>query len=62
VDSSDLGPGSDAASVSAQWELAAQETLARWTAFQREDLSSVNALLEKAKLKMLAVDESPARR
>jgi photosystem II stability/assembly factor-like uncharacterized protein len=62
VDSSDLGPGSDAASVSAQWEVAAQETLARWTAFQKEDLASVNALLEKAKLKVLAVDGSPARR
>jgi photosystem II stability/assembly factor-like uncharacterized protein len=62
VDSSDLGPASDAASASAQWEVSARETLARWTAFQREDVAAVNALLEKAKLKRLAIEESPARR
>jgi photosystem II stability/assembly factor-like uncharacterized protein len=62
VDSSDLGPASDAASASAQWEVSARETLARWTAFQREDVAGVNALLEKAKLKRLAVEESPAPR
>jgi photosystem II stability/assembly factor-like uncharacterized protein len=62
VDSSDLGPTSDAASASAQWEVAAQDALARWTAFQREDLAGVNAFLEKAKLKKLTVDEGPAPR
>ena len=59
VDSSDLGPGADAAMASARWEEAAQETLAQWAALQKEDLANVNALLEKAKLKPLAVDESP---
>jgi hypothetical protein len=62
VDSSDLGPASDAASASAQWEIAAQQALARWSAFQKEELASVNASLEKAKLKKLAVEESPAPR
>jgi photosystem II stability/assembly factor-like uncharacterized protein len=62
ADSSDLGPSSDAASVSARWDEAAQETLSRWAAFQKEDLPGVNALLEKAKLKRLAIKESPAPR
>jgi len=62
VDGSELGPGADAAMASASWDEAAQETLARWAAFQKEDLAGVNVLLEKAKLKPLAVDESPAPR
>jgi photosystem II stability/assembly factor-like uncharacterized protein len=62
ADSSDLGPSSDAASVSARWDEAAQETLSRWAAFQKEDLLGVNALLEKAKLKRLAIKESPTPR
>jgi len=53
VDSSELGPTTDAATASARWEEAAQETLAHWAAFQKEDLASVNALLEKVKLKPL---------
>ncbi|HEV1993836.1 MAG TPA: hypothetical protein VGR03_05865, partial [Candidatus Acidoferrum sp.] len=55
VDSSDLGPAADAAAASARWEEAAQETLARWAAFQKDDLASVNALLEKAKLRTLVL-------
>ena len=55
VDSSDLGPKADAASASAGWEEAGQETLARWAAFQKDDLASVNGLLEKAKLKPLVI-------
>jgi hypothetical protein len=62
VESSDLGPASDAAGASAQWEVSARDTLARWTTFQKEDVAGVNALLEKAKLKRLAVEESPAPR
>jgi hypothetical protein len=62
VDSSDLGPASDAARASAQWEVSAREALAGWTVFQKEDVAGVNALLEKAKLKGLAVEESPAAR
>jgi hypothetical protein len=60
VDSADQGPASDAASASAQWEVAAQDALTRWTAFQKDELAGVNALLEKAKLKKLSMDESPA--
>jgi len=62
VDSSDLGPASDAASASARWEVSAREALATWATFQKEDVAVVNALLEKAKLKRLAVEESPVPR
>ncbi len=55
VDGSDVGPAADAAVASTRWEEAAQETLARWAAFQKNDLASVNALLEKAKLKTLVI-------
>jgi len=55
VDSSELGPAIDAATASVGWEGAVQETLARWAAFQKEDLANVNALLEKAKLKQMVI-------
>ena len=45
----------DAATASVKWEEAAQDTLARWAAFQKEDLASANALLERAKLKPLVL-------
>jgi hypothetical protein len=60
ADSSDLGPAADAATTSIGWEEAAQEALARWAAFQKEDLASVDTLLRKANLKPLIVEESPA--
>jgi len=62
VDSSDVGPAADAATASGRWEEAAQEALARWTALQKEDIASANALLEKAKIKPLVVEESAAPR
>ena len=55
VDSADMGPAADAVMASERWEEAAQETLARWAAFQKDDLAAVNALLEKAKLKPLVI-------
>ncbi len=55
VDSADMGPAADAVIASERWEEAAQETLARWAAFQKDDLAAVNALLEKAKLKPLVI-------
>jgi photosystem II stability/assembly factor-like uncharacterized protein len=55
VESADAGPATDAAVASEKWEEAAQETLARWAALQRDDLASVNHLLEKAKLKTLVI-------
>ncbi len=60
VDSSDRGPAADLATATIGWEDAAQETMARWGAFQKDDLAGVNALLEKAKLRPLNVEESPA--
>jgi photosystem II stability/assembly factor-like uncharacterized protein len=55
VESADTAPTADAAMASERWEKAAVETLDRWTTFQKDELSSTNALLEKAKLKPLAV-------
>jgi hypothetical protein len=60
VDGSDLGPTADAATASGRWEEAAQETLARWSALQKDDLETVNALLRKTRLKPLLAGESPA--
>jgi hypothetical protein len=62
VESADTAPTTDAAIASERWEEAAVETLTRWTAFQKEELANVNALLEKAKLKKLIVEESLTRR
>jgi photosystem II stability/assembly factor-like uncharacterized protein len=59
VDSSDMGPAADAATATMRWEDAAQEAMARWAAFQKDDLAGVNVLLEKAKLRSLTVEESP---
>jgi hypothetical protein len=36
--------------------------LARWAALQKNDLTSVNGLLEKGKLKPLVVEQSPGPR
>jgi hypothetical protein len=55
VESTDAAPTADAASASEKWDAAAQERLARWAALQKEDLASVNALLQKANLKPLAL-------
>jgi photosystem II stability/assembly factor-like uncharacterized protein len=60
VDSSDMGPAADAATATMRWEDAAQETMARWAAFQKDDFARVNVLLEKAKLRPLTVEESPS--
>jgi photosystem II stability/assembly factor-like uncharacterized protein len=62
VDSSDVGPGNDAATASVHWEEAAQKALERWAAVRKDDLASVNTRLEKAKLKPLAVEENPSAR
>jgi photosystem II stability/assembly factor-like uncharacterized protein len=62
VDSSDVGPAADASAASVRWDEAAQETLARWAALQKNDLTSVNGLLEKGKLKPLVVEQSPGPR
>jgi photosystem II stability/assembly factor-like uncharacterized protein len=61
VESADEGPTADAAMASERWEEAAVGSLARWTTFQKEELSRVNASLETAKLKPLmisAVDQN----
>jgi photosystem II stability/assembly factor-like uncharacterized protein len=62
VGSADTAPTSDAAMSSEKWDSSAGETLARWTALKKEELASLNALLQKAKLKVLTVDEPPATR
>jgi photosystem II stability/assembly factor-like uncharacterized protein len=60
VESADAGPTADAALASEKWGEAAEETLARWTSFQKDDLANVNALLQKANLKPLSIGEIPA--
>ena len=62
IESADAAPTTDAAMASERWEEAAVESLTRWTAFQKEDLASANAFLEKAKMKKLTVDQSLAPR
>ena len=56
VDSSDLGASTDAASASVQWDEAAKDVLARWSALHKDELVAANELLERAKLKKLAVE------
>jgi hypothetical protein len=60
VESADTAPTADAAMASEKWDASAQETLARWAALKKEELASINAQLQKAKLKVLTVDASPA--
>lgn len=55
VESADIAPTADAAAASEKWDASVQETLARWAAFQKDDLASVNALLARAKLKTLVI-------
>jgi hypothetical protein len=58
VESAESAPAADAAMASERWERVAQETLARWAAFQKDELASANGLLEKAKLKTLVISPS----
>ena len=60
VESADAAPTADAAMASQKWDASAQETLVRWAALKKEELASINAQLQKAKLKVLTVDASPA--
>jgi uncharacterized phage infection (PIP) family protein YhgE len=58
VESADVAPTSDANAASEKWDKAAEEALARWTEFQRDELTSVNGVLQKAALKPLAIGET----
>jgi photosystem II stability/assembly factor-like uncharacterized protein len=60
VEGADVAPTTDASTASEKWDKAAEETLARWAAFQKEDLAKANELLQKANLKPLTAMESPA--
>jgi hypothetical protein len=62
VESADTAPTADAAMASEKWDASAQETLARWATLKKEELASINAQLQKSKLKVLTVDEPPAAR
>jgi len=59
VESADVAPSADAQIASGDWEAAAAKAMARWNTLQKEDLARINALLENAKLKPLAVNEKP---
>jgi hypothetical protein len=58
VESADVAPTTDASRASEEWEKATEEALARWTAFQRDDLASANGVLQKASLKPLVIGEA----
>jgi hypothetical protein len=60
VESADIAPTTDAVTASEKWDKAAEETLARWAAFQKQDLVNANELLHQANLKPLTAMESPA--
>jgi photosystem II stability/assembly factor-like uncharacterized protein len=60
VESADTAPSLDATAAGAKWMASGEETLSRWTALKKEDLASVNGSLQKAKLKPLTAEESPA--
>ncbi len=62
VESADAGPTADAALASEKWGEAAEDSLGRWSALQKEELASVNLLLERANLKPLRIEESAAAR
>jgi hypothetical protein len=51
-------PTADATTASLGWDAEGEETLARWGTLQKEELASVNALLQKAKLKPLILGET----
>ena len=54
VESADAAPTTDMNTSSEAWFAAADETLARWRTFLKEDLANVNGQLEKANQKPLA--------
>jgi hypothetical protein len=60
VESADVAPTTDANTASEKWDKAAEEALARWTAFQRNELASANGVLQKAALKPLVIGEAEA--
>lgn len=59
VESADAAPTADMNTSSEAWFRAADETLARWRAFLKEDLATVNGQLEKANQKPLATSINP---
>jgi photosystem II stability/assembly factor-like uncharacterized protein len=54
LETADAAPTADMNASSEAWFAAADETLARWRAFLKEDLATVNGQLEKANQKPLA--------
>src|SRR5207245_4959426 len=60
VESADAAPTTDASTGSEKWDKAAEETMARWPAFQKRDLVNANELLQKATLRPLHLGEMPA--
>ena len=60
VESADAAPTADATAAGEKWETSGQEAVARWNALRTENLASVNALLQKANLKPLTVEQTPA--
>ena len=61
VESADVAPTTDASTASEKWDKTAEEALARWTAFQKDELARANEALQKASLKPLTIKETAAR-
>jgi hypothetical protein len=60
VESADAAPTADAATASEKWGAGAQSALARWTTLQKEALADINTSLQRANLKPLKVEQTPA--
>jgi len=58
VESADVAPTEDVNTATAKWDKAAEETLARWADFQNKDLVIVNAVLQRANLRLVSTVET----
>src|SRR5260370_26321788 len=55
VESAESAPSSDAAMASERWVRVAQETLAHWSAFKKDELAGAQALPEKTQIETLGL-------
>jgi len=58
VESADVAPTEDVNTATAKWDKAAEETLASWADFQNKDLVIVNAVLQRANLRLVSTVET----
>ena len=58
VESADAAPTADATAASEKWEAAGRGALARWQAIKAKDLAAANAILEKANLQRVQIENT----